>query len=496
MIPRAGFLFVASLFVITPYAIERALDRPSISQRYFFEMAVLLGAAAYSLSRLLGIARRPPTDLIRPWILLYAASLAVSAIFSPNPLPIFMNMLFPLSCMAFYMIAYAVPWSTNGVAKLISFLAIAVYFASAFGLVQGAGIKILPYVDRQIPGHIQVLSIFGHPNYAASFFGPSLFLIGGWIWHGQTSSKRPSIQLAVVAIAASALVALVSLVILERSGALCLFAAACIGVIAWRFGVFMILTALSIIGCLLISGTRGVWVALAASAGLGLVMALWVGRWDRASLLRYGIRLTIALVILVLVIAISPLGSYVMERFRERQAIAGRLYAYSIATEMVQERPLQGWGYGSFATEYFDRVVRFQQRPGSEAYSQLLNDMGGVPPGEVHNDLLAVAVDAGLSGVFFLLGILCVFFITIMNAAKVASRSRLPGGNPGPPRQEGPTNLHRSRLLIVLGAALLCILVDGLFSFPLRLATSAMLFWGVLAIGSRLSQEIGAGTGT
>ena len=37
--------------------------------------------------------------------------------------------------------------------------------------------------------------------------------------------------------------------------------------------------------------------------------------------------------------------------------------------------------------------------------------------------------------------------------------------------------------------ALSCIMIDGLFGFPLRLPCSAVLFWGLLAIGARMAVE-------
>ena len=113
---------------------------------------------------------------------------------------------------------------------------------------------------------------------------------------------------------------------------------------------------------------------------------------------------------------------------------------------------------------------------GADVFKRLLIDARGVPPGEVHNDILAIAVDGGLPAVFAFLAMVMSFVLITVRAANES-------------RRQG--NLRKKQLLVAALAAILCLLIDGMSSFPLRLATSAMLFWGVLAIGARLAQESG-----
>lgn len=483
---RLAFLFIAAVFVITPYAIEPALDRPSISQRYFFELAAMLGALAYSIGRLMSWIGKSAGDRLRPWILLYAALLAISAAFGPNRPQVLLNLLFPLSCIAFYMIVYGFPWNAKWAARLVMALAVAVYAAAAFGLLQGMGVQVLPYVERQIAGHVRVLSIFGHPNYAASFLGPSLILIAGSGLYRPSKLRAPSNAMAATALLVTAAIALAAGMMVEGmwQGILWLWMAAALGIVAWRLRVFLPLACVTIGGCLLVAGTRGIWLAVIVSVIFGGAALLWSEGWNRRAMLKAFAATVAAIAGLFLIIALTPAGDYLRGRMRETHAIATRLYGYTIATEMLRERPLRGWGYGNFGPLYYQRVVQFQQRPGAEIYRRLLNETEGIPPGEVHNDLLAVGVDAGLPAVFSLLGMGVTLLLTGLGAARrlISQGAR-----------------HEARLVLLLMAALLCSAIDGLFSFPLRLATSAMLFWGLLGICSRLSQnqvEGGAGTGT
>ena len=478
---RLLFLLVCIVFVLTPFAIARQLDRPSVSQRYFFELAVLLIAVLYSGSRVIGLSSYSPRDLLRPWIILYAIALAVGAAFSPHPRPVFLNLVFPLAGIAFYIGVYGVEWTEQKMLRLTGALAVTVYAASAIGVMQaalgaipGVTIKVLPYVDRQIPGHMDVLSVFGHPNYATSFLGPALILLvwrNGWFNKRKT---RPSL-LYVVIISLLGCAAVAGCALLwQTPGTLWLLVIVAAGILAWVMGWFIRVTIASVLLSLLMAGSRGVWLALAI-AYLSMI-PLWVQtqNWRFARFKSFAWRGIVLLLIAAVLIAVSPLRSYVEKRLREKQAIASRLYAYTIAVDMLRERPWRGWGYGSFSTEYFGRVVQFQQRPGSAIYRNMLTDMNGTPPGEVHNDLLAIAIDAGLPAAFCLLAIL----ITLAGVIVVRSLQMA--------RDELRT---QSALLIAMLGAIICIAVDGLFSFPLRLPCSAMMFWGIAAMAARLAQQ-------
>lgn len=478
---RMAFLCIAAIFVMTPFAIARQLDRPSVSQRYFFELAAFSGVILYSAGRLLGLFKIPPRDLLRTWLILYVIALSVGAAFSPHPRPVFLNLIFPLSGIAFYVVVFAFPWDRIQIVRLLSCLAVTVYAASSIGVIQGAlgaipdtAIKVLPYADRQIPGHMDVLSVFGHPNYATSFLGPALILLSGLNGWRRQALPRPSLKQVIATSILATAVIIACAMLWQTSGTLYLIIAVAAGIMAWLMRRFIHLTIISVLLSLLMAGSRGVWLALAVA--LVVMLPLWARtrNWQIARLKSLSWRIVLAVMVATAVIAMSPLRSYVQKRLHEQQAVASRLYGYTIAVDMLRERPWRGYGYGSFGTEYFDRVVKFQKQPGSAVYRNMLIDMNGTPPGEVHNDLLAIAIDGGLPATFSLLGFFLAF--TVLLTTQSVRFARL--------------GLHsESSMLISMLGAIICIMIDGLFSFPLRLPCSALMFWGIAAIGSRLAQE-------
>jgi O-antigen ligase len=187
----------------------------------------------------------------------------------------------------------------------------------------------------------------------------------------------------------------------------------------------------------------------------------------------------LGVVLLAAGVTLTPLGGYLTKRLTDAAPVVSRLYSFTIAVEMIEERPWLGWGYDYYEAGYYDHVLAFQRRHRSAARSQkeaerydyILTTHEGTPPKEVHNDLLETAVDCGLLGVFALFGLALTFATSAARAARLA------------------TDKRDSALLALIFSALLCMGIDGLFGFTLRLPCSAMLFWGLLGIGSRLSRD-------
>lgn len=129
-----------------------------------------------------------------------------------------------------------------------------------------------------------------------------------------------------------------------------------------------------------------------------------------------------------------------------------RYWSYVSATDMLRDAPLLGHGPGAYAHTYHNYWTQLEQ----EWFVQELRKNA-----HVHNDLMEIAIDAGLpaAGLYLL-----IFLLGLGGAAAVATGAR-PGG----------------RALGVLYSVLFAgFLLDGLFGFPLRVPVSAGYFFLLL----------------
>ena len=460
-------IYLAVVFVCTPFAIYTGLARPTVSQDFFFEATALLGVFFYSAGRLTGLISAPPRDPLRLWIVLYAAALAAAAYLSDVRGYTARRCLFPLAGIAFYMIVFAFPWRRRDMARLVACLSVSAFLAAAYGVIQSLGVEILPYAEEEREGKMKILSVFGHPNYAASYLGPVfLLLLSLRFWRQR--SALPSRRMAAIVGGAALAAGLVSAAIFFSVGLIWLGLVAALGAAAWAIGRFQALAAVILILFFLLAGARGVWLALISAALFALLFWGAKAKWSVRAGAKWIAGAAIGLGAFGAACLWTPLGAYLARRTAETRPIASRVYAFVLAVEMIKQRPLLGWGYANYETHYFDEVMKFQRRPGAEIYNAYLMLSEGVPPKNVHNDLLEIAVDCGLIGVFAVLGMAVAFGLSMARALRASADSR------------------DSALLLGILLALGCLAIDGLFSFPLRLPCSAVLFWGLLGIGSRL----------
>ena len=139
------------------------------------------------------------------------------------------------------------------------------------------------------------------------------------------------------------------------------------------FGLLLLIAALAF------SLTRGVWVAY---AGVLLLAGLYGGRRAR---LGTGVGVVVCGLLFV-----TAVGGF-QERARtffDLQAFGniGRQQIWRANWDMVQERPLTGWGYGNYKQFRRPFYERYPQYPQADRYSH------------AHNNFLQVWVDTGLLG--------------------------------------------------------------------------------------------------
>lgn len=261
-----------------------------------------------------------------------------------------------------------------------------------------------------------LVSFFGHSNYMASFIGPIVFFAAYFME-------------------------------LRRGPQLMGFAAATIG-----------LTLL----CLYWAGTRAASLALVVGA-ISLVRL----RWPRHAFSRKHIVAAVG----VAVIALGAATLYgqkwgrheetLLRRLGSHREIRNRLFFWLVGTEMIREQPILGIGYGRYDVLFWPYAEQFIEEPGHDIYSYILREMRGVNPGEAHNDLLEAVCETGIFGAAAFIGIWVLAFIYCDHTIR--------RGSP-----------EDARLARYFRAALLFVLVDSQFGFPLQLPSSLVVFWFLL----------------
>lgn len=140
-----------------------------------------------------------------------------------------------------------------------------------------------------------------------------------------------------------------------------------------------VLGLLLLIAALALSLTRGVWVAY---AGVLLLAGLFGGRRDRL-----GTAVGVGVCGLLFVTAVGGFQERVRTFFDlEAFGNIGRQQIWRANWDMVQERPLTGWGYGNYKQFREPFYERYPQYPQADRYSH------------AHNSFLQVWVDTGLLG--------------------------------------------------------------------------------------------------
>lgn len=425
---RFGCLALHALIWTLPFGLF-PFEQPSDSQRIYFQVAVCSIAMFYFAGCIAAGTLRRPRGYVLWAAVLFALAAMVSSIASRSPAAVLKNTTF-LWCGVLLagMVAHLRLTRERCRGLLASLVGIATVCA-LIGVLQYCGVqfrwKAFGYSPNVLAGRFAVLSLLGHPNYLTAFIGPA-FLVGVGLM-AATPSRPMRIAFAM---------------------------------------------ALLIIGlCIFVSGTRSAWLGiLFAGSVTGFLVLRRMGRLHLTPPILIGAG-AIAAVFLLFAVPnpLLPHRYSFVRRMTTGRSVAPRLYAYMAAVKMISANPLLGVGYNAYGVEFWDYSVALQQDPRNQVFGYVLEDMGGVRSDEAHNEYLQLAAELGVPGLgaFFLL--LAVFFVGIrydfLGAAVAADRFVLAG----------------------LAGAVLFVLIDSLFSFPLRLPCSSLAFWLILGVGSRYS---------
>ncbi|MBN1868007.1 O-antigen ligase family protein [Candidatus Sumerlaeota bacterium] len=426
---RSAFLAAMVPLAIGPLFVSGVIAAPPTAQKHLIALAVI---AAWTWR--LALVRRASIAVrgCEIWVGVYAAFLLLSVILSPERGISLRAAFLPLILIGYYFLLVETLSHLPAQRRIVSLVLVVGVVVSLLGVLQYLGIDPLRYVEERATEKAVVLSTLGNPNYVASFLGPICLLAG-------------------------------ILAVDERRGAA-----------ATTKRVLLAATLFLMLGCIVMAGARGVWLGLTTAAGFLIVVLALRGRNIVSAMWKYLGRvwmaaLALALVLTGFLLVPNPLLKSrfdLARRLTSSREIHTRLLYWAVAAEMIRDRPLLGIGYGRFSTTFWHRAAEMTQRPENAPYREYLMRTQTLPPGEAHNEYIETAAEMGLIGLAAFLGMVCWFVLSALRP--VFTRDSVSG-----PR--------RARILLLV-AALIVILVDSLFSFPLQLPASGLLFWTLLAM--------------
>jgi len=306
------------------------------------------------------------------------------------------------SLFIFFMVAYDAYQKAEHVWDLTVAICIAVSIASIYGLIQSMGLDPFPWDDksrmlREAP------ATFGNPNFASHSLAPALVLAAGLFFQ----PKRRWVIVCLILF-------------------LCHFA---------------------------LTKTRGTLVALGAAAILVMV-ALAISHKTKNP--AYKIPLTFSGLFVIAILGVASLTTVTsltqgrLYPYGKGYSIALRYHSFFGASRLVQEKPLLGHGLGMYQVLSPKEWTPFEKQHFKE--TNKMND-------HVHNELLEIAVDAGLPAAIVYMAILFL------------------GMYYGLFMWFSPNSFPLRSLGLTLAAFYLSFFVDGVFGFNFHVPVSALFLF-------------------
>ena len=223
--------------------------------------------------------------------------------------------------------------------------------------------------------------------------------------------------------------------------------------------------------CLLLTQSRGGWLAFAAAIVVMTVMWLrWRLRENENPNHPFGIRWLKTLALLLLPIVVGVLITVFLwsdtlklqDRVRSAfdsgsQNIQKRMLMWKLAWSITCDHPVIGVGPGGIREHYLNYQKRYFSK-GHEDRRKV-----SATPSHIHNDYLEIAAETGFPGI--------ILFIAFLWACIVDAF-----GRPPPPR-DGPMPAREGLWCIVLAGSCAACLTHALVSFPLNLPAHAGLLF-------------------
>ncbi len=210
-----------------------------------------------------------------------------------------------------------------------------------------------------------------------------------------------------------------------------------------------------LIVCLVLTKTRGSWIAFIISMLVFLALAGKILA-KSANIKRLYIISAAVMVFISSYIVLSD-NDYT-RKFKSIfnpniASISERVFKWRTAQEMIKDHPLIGVGIGAVKVNY-----ALSQ---AEARKKMRIVLRGTSESQVHNEYLQICAEAGALGLAAFLGIIVVFFAGVF-------RRRAPDSQPW--------------ITAGITAAVTGILVDSIPNFPLHIVPTGFLFWSYLGL--------------
>jgi O-antigen ligase len=426
---RCGFhklilLSVLSLIITSPFFLYKLFERPSLSQIYYLTGTGLALIPLFSFYAFFVPGRLFDREFffrIFPG-LIFILSLLLSVVLSSTPAFSFKELLFTISCAGIFIYVIISRLDNKDAGKILYAFIFVACIAALYGIAQNYGFEILGYSAEEKKGKLNVISVFGHPNYLAAYLAPVIMiLVNDYL-------EKPGIFRRILLSCPIAIILL----------------------------------------CLLLAGTRGAWLSLVFSLP-SLIFFRKMASKKSMPLKSVAISVIVSfLLVLILIFIFLPMiaPSYdLKKRMGDRMPLLSRFFSWRMAGEMMKSHPVSGVGFGRYKVLYWSYVDDFQKKEENRIYDYLHNYGLGVPPVNVHNEFLEIAAESGIIGFsafIFFLSMLFSGSFRILDKCRDIKKS--PGAIPG------------------ILAAIVCILVDSLFNFPLHQPLSAFLFWMLCAL--------------
>ena len=182
-----------------------------------------------------------------------------------------------------------------------------------------------------------------------------------------------------------------------------------------------------------------------------------------------------ALLIIALLIII-PTATYLYES--KKASAEGRQFIWKLSTLMTIQKPLTGYGYGSFSKEY----NLFQAKYIEEGKASLVEEHNAGPTITAHNELLQNAVEGGIVG----LALVLFFWGSILLSNREKSKEELARNSISQPKDIADKN----NLFHLAYSGIFCFMAMSLFNFTYQAAPVATLFTIYSAIICSFSQPL------
>lgn len=450
---RFGFLAFLTVFATLPFAVPALWDfvaeklgltrgiylvRPHENQIFYLQMSVCVAALAYCGWRVVV----PPGRVCRNTLLWIATGFmgvcVLSAATAGSPRFALVGLMMPAAGYATFLLMATMEAGRREIEKLYLAGVAGVLLLAAYGAAQSQGWDFLPYsrlagesTSEELGMKQRVSSLFGHPNYMASYLAPMFF----WCLYFAFSRFPRWMRALGVLAAVAALLAMV------------------------------------------LGGTRGGWVAVAGGFVPFYVVLTMLPRFRRPLLFAAGLAVVCALLLLLVPNPFLSVRFDVGQRVFGSTEISARFYYWMMALEMLREHPVLGVGYGHYNVLFWHTADAFQRGADSEFFRYILREgIRGVLPGYVHNDWLQVATEQGLAGFALWAALWSVLLAQVWETARMLRNHARP--------------LLMTATFMALFTAFA---LDGLFNFPLHIPVSGYLFWVSLGAWVVFRAEVAPG---